>query len=280
MSKKVRSVFFSIGFITCLVTPIFAAVLFTAGKMEVVEPLQNGEINWTLQTIRVTGSGAPSPDAPNIAVARLGAERVAKLDAMRNALEAIQGVWIDSQTTVKNAMLESDVIRSKVQGFVQGARVVETKYLSDGAIQVVVEVSLRGAGGINDLLLPKQMGTKPVPKEGPAVYTGLIVDAKGLKVRPALSPKIVDMEGREVYGSAFVSREYAIEQGMVGYAKDLAAAQQNERVAASPLIIKAQKTTGSGGSDLVISNVDAQSLRDSSKNMSFLEKCRVMIVVD
>jgi hypothetical protein len=280
MGNRFRSIYISIGFIICMVSPIFAAVLFTSSKSEVVEPLKNGEINWTLQTIRVTGSGAPSQDAPNIAAARLGAERAAKLDAMRNAIEAIQGVWIDSQTTVKNAMLESDIIRSRVQGFIQGARVVETKYLSDGAIQVTIEVPFKGPGGINDLLLPKQMGTKPVPKEGPAVYTGLIVDAKGLKVKPALSPKILDMDGREVYGSAFVSREYAIEQGIVGYAKDLSAAQQNERVATNPLIIKAIKAAGSGGSDLIISNDDANSLRDSSKNMSFLEKCRVMIVVD
>jgi hypothetical protein len=261
-----------------MATPLLAGVLYTPNKNEVVEPLKSGAINWTLQTIRVIGSGAPNPDAPNVAAARLGAERVAKLDAMRNALEAIQGVRIDSQTTVRNAMLESDVIRSQVEGYIYGARVVDTRYLSDGAVQVTVEVSLRGA--INNVLLPEDTGTKDVPKTGNPVYTGLIINAKGLKVRPALSPKVLDGDGREVYGSAFVSREYAIEQGMVGYAKDLSAAQQNERVTDNPLIVKAKKTSGSGGSDIVVDSEAAQSLRDASQNLSFLEQCRVMIVVD
>jgi len=38
--------------------------------------------------------------------------------------------------------------------------------------------------------------------------------------------------------------------------------------------------SGTGGCDLVISNADAQGMRDMSKNLSFLEQCRVLIVVD
>lgn len=279
MGKKLCPMMIALLVVGVVAVQPFAGVLFSPSKNEVVEPLKgDAAINWTLQTIRVTGSGAPSPDAPNIAAARLGAERVAKLDAMRNALEAIQGVRIDSETTVRNAILESDYIRSQVQGYVYGARVVDTRYLSDGAVQVTVEVSLKGA--MNDLLLPEDTGTKEVPKTGNPVYTGLIINAKGLKVRPALSPKILDNDGREVYGSAFVSRDYAIEQGMVGYAKDLTAAQQNERVTNNPLIVKAVKTSGAGGSDIIIGSEDSRTLNDASQNLSFLEQCRVMIVVD
>ncbi len=279
MGKKLCPMIMAMLVIVVMSTQLFAGVLFSPNKNQVIEPLKgNAAINWTLQTIKAIGSGAPNPDAPNAAAARLGAERVAKLDAMRNALEAIQGVRIDSETTVRNAMLESDVIRSQVQGYVYGARIIDMKYLSDGAVQATVEISLRGA--INNLLHPQDMGTKEVPKSGNPVFTGLIINAKGLKVRPALSPKVLDEDGREVYGSAFVSREYAVEQGMVGYAKDLSAAQQNDRITDNPLIVKAMKTTGSGGSDIVISNEDSQSLRDTSKNLSFLEQCRVMIVVD
>src|SRR5262245_10929441 len=46
----------------------------------------HGKINWTDKTITVTGSGAPNLKAANVAVARLGAERAAKMDAFRNIL--------------------------------------------------------------------------------------------------------------------------------------------------------------------------------------------------
>lgn len=95
-----------------------------------------------------------------------------------------------------------------------------------------------------------------------------------------MSPKIIDENGQEVYGSAFVSREYAVQQGMSGYAKDMTAAQSNPRVTNNPLTVKGLKTEGPGKSDIVISNADASKLKSAYEHLSFMKKCRVMIVVD
>lgn len=244
-----------------------------------VQTIGSGEVNWIAQVIRATGSGAPNPDAPNIASARLGAERAAKADALRNILETIKGVRIDSQTLVVNAMTQSDVIRTQVQGVVRGARAVNTRYLSDGAVEVTVEVPIPGPL-TQAVIPPSSFGTQPVPKAGNPVYTGLIFDSRGLNLRPAMAPKILDEDGREVYGSAFVSQEWATKYGILGYAKDLDAAKKNDRVTANPLVVKGIKVSGAGSSDLVISNADAQGLKDMSRNLSFLEQCRVLVVVD
>ncbi|HSR13954.1 MAG TPA: LPP20 family lipoprotein [Thermodesulfobacteriota bacterium] len=250
-----------------------------SAQTPLTQVIGNGEINWAEQVVRATGSGAPNMDAPNPAAARLGAERAAKADAMRNILETLKGVRIDSQTLVVNAMTQSDTVRTQVQGIVRGARVVNTRYLSDGAVEVTLEIPL--GGDLAKTVLPKaSFGTQPVPKAGGSVYTGVIFDARGLNLKPALSPKIVDEEGREVYGSAFVSQEWAVKYGIAGYVKDLDAAQKNDRVAANPLVVKAVKASGSAGCDLVISNADAAGMRDMSKNLSFLEQCRVLILVD
>jgi len=45
-----------------------------------------------------------------------------------------------------------------------------------------------------------------------------------------MSPKIVDENGAEVYGSMIVDKNYAVSQGISGYARDLTAAQSNQRV--------------------------------------------------
>lgn len=267
-------------FFICFIGLIFFLIPLSANAQQpLIQKIGNGEVNWSEQIIRASGSGAPNPDAPNIAAARLGAERAAKADAMRNILETIKGVRIDSQTVVENAMTQNDQIRTQVHGLIRGAKVIKTRYLSDGAIEVTVEIPLSGA--LNETLLTQSsFGSQPVPKTGDPVYTGVIFDSRGLNVRPALAPKIVDEDGREVYSSTFVSKEWAMKNGIVGYTKNLEGALKNDRVAPNPLVIKAIKVTGPGNTDLVIKNADAQGLRDMSKNLSFLEQCRVLIVVD
>ena len=109
----------------------------------------------------------------------------------------------------------------------------------------------------------------------------MIVDAKGLsEVKPAMVPKIVDETGKEIYGPAFVSREYAIQSGMTRYMKDIALARENVRVNPNPLIVKGLKTKSLGRSVIVVSNADASKLRHASENLSFLKQGRVIILLD
>ncbi len=255
-----------------------------------VEQTSNGSINWSEGVVQAVGIGAPSEKHYGKPSARPMAMRAAKLDAMRNILEVINGVRIDGSTIVRDYAVESDIIRSKVEGMVRGAEVVKQEYLSDGTIEITMAMSLRG--GFSQLVLPDEIKpletvkpmtpvqTMPPMGSSSAVYTGLVVDARGLSARPAMSPKIIDENGQEVYGSAFVSREYAVQQGMSGYAKDLTAAMGNQRVTDNPITVKGLRTEGPGRSDIVISNADASTLRSASENLSFMKKCRVMIVVD
>jgi hypothetical protein len=275
---------------------LFAAFLMMPlsvwGQGDVVQKFDNGSINWSSGKITATGIGAPPGDAVNVAQARMMARRAALLDARRNLLEITQGVQVDSMTLVKNAIVQSDIIRSSVQGVVRNAQVVDTAYMSDGSVEVTVVMSMKG--DFASTVLPQPSFPQAAGPEAPAmtpstgaapatpseVFTGLVVDARGLEARPAMSPKVVDESGKEIYGSAMVNRDFAVQQGMAGYAKDLSAAQGNNRVTDNPLTVKAIKAEGPGRSDIVISNADASKLMDAAKNLNFLQKCRVMIVLD
>jgi hypothetical protein len=242
----------------------------------------SGKVDWTTGVITSVGIGAPPANPANPAQARAMAERAAQVVALRNLLESVKGVRIDSATTVENFMVTSDVIRTQVSGFVQGATVMDKKYMSDGSVEVTVGMKLTGA--LADALLPKTApaaapGTT-MPGAAGQVFTGLIVDARGLGVRPAMAPKILSEDGKEVYGSAWINRDWAVREGMAGYLKDPAQAQSNPRVTDKPLMVKAIKTTGDARVDVVISNADAALIQGSSQNLSFLEKCRVIILVD
>lgn len=261
---------------------------------EWTEKIGQGAVNWSAGYIEAVGIGAPPDRSIGKANARPMALRAAKVDAYRNLLEITKGVRVDSTTTVKDFTVESDVINTQVDGLVKGGVIVDQQYMSDGTVEVKVRMPLYG--NLAQIMIPasieKRKDLRPpeppaapapvaaAPAAPPMAYTGLVVDARGIAARPAMSPRIFDEDGKEVYGSANVDREYAVQQGMSGYARDLTAAQSNQRVTNSPITVKAVKTSGAGKADLVISNADAQQIRASAENASFMKKCRVMIVLD
>ncbi|MEA3428288.1 MAG: hypothetical protein U9Q84_03525, partial [Thermodesulfobacteriota bacterium] len=246
----------SIAFVGLLV---FSASAYCAQWQNLIEQVGNGSINWTRGVVQAKGIGAPPEKYYGKPQARPMALRAAKLDAMRNLLEATKGVRINSTTIVKDFAITSDIIMSQVEGMVKGAQVVHQEYMSDGTVEVTMQMSLMG--GFAQLILPKEIkqveSIKPLPpvhkapiiepstpalKPAPEIFTGMVIDARGINARPAMAPKIINENGDEVYGSAYVSREFAVQQGMSGYAKDLTAAQSNPRVTNSPLTVKGLRT--------------------------------------
>ncbi|OIP89221.1 MAG: hypothetical protein CO013_09395 [Syntrophobacterales bacterium CG_4_8_14_3_um_filter_58_8] len=262
---------------------------------EWVEQIGNkGSVNWTDGYVEAVGIGAPPQRNIGSPQARPMALRAAQVDAYRNLLEVVSGVRVDSTTTIRDFVVESDIINTQVQGMVKGAKTMKQEYLSDGTVEVTVRMPLSGnfAAVIVPRILEKRQAAPrtpaPAAPQAPAaspasggeVFTGLVVDARGIQARPAMSPRIIDEKGQEVYGSMNVDREYAVQQGMSGYARDLTAAQSNARVTNSPATVKGLRTEGAGRSDIVIANADAERIRASGDNQGFLKKCRVMIVLD
>ncbi|MBU1001487.1 MAG: LPP20 family lipoprotein [Proteobacteria bacterium] len=253
---------------------------------EYVQQAESGAVNWGSYTVTATGVGAPPANAVNAAQARGMAKRAATVIARRNLLELIKGVQIDSSTTVENFMVSSDVVVSQIRGFLQNSQILDTAYMSDGSVEV--SVGLKLGGSIADVVLPKADRFKlqapaamPKPvQQVPGAYSGLVVDARGLGVRPAMSPRILDEAGNELYGTAMVSREYAIQQGMAGYAKDPDKAAANPRVASNPMTVAAIGVLGASRSDLVIPTAKADEIRAQTESKDYLAQARVMILLD
>jgi len=319
--------------ITAFLIPFFI-ILFCSNifgsEVELIEPIgTNGGINWTSGIIIAKGSGAPSPDVQNPAQRRILAKRAAISDARRNLLETLEGVRVASTTVVKEYMVENDVIKTRVQGIIKGSKVTDTRYMSDGSVEVTVSMSIKGdllslflkpvgkkavtpvkviEGGTSK---PEVMPEKPVAEPAPDVkgtseskvakteepkaeepkaeeppplklpdYTGLVVDARTLKLKPALIPRILESSGKELYHSDVVSPEGAAENGVALYSRDLTAAQTNSRVTNNPITLKAEKVSDKSPSDIVMSDKDAEIFRAIIKQKGFLKQCRVMIVID
>jgi hypothetical protein len=272
-------------------------------------------VNWTNHFIQARAIGVAPPSAISPEHGRALAIEAGAVLARKELLAIGQGMVIDSQTTVQELMVRGTVTEARVSGVIRGAQVVETRDLGGGAVEVTVAVP--ATGEFADLVLPRVATLKPpvpvvapppipapppvpeakpipeptpVPEAKPApesrpapppvIYTGLVIDARGLGIKPAMAPKVVSEGGQEVSGFSVVDRNWVVQQGMAGYSKDLTAAQAHERVAPRPFTVKAVAATGANKTDVVLSNADAQLLLGSGPHLAFLEKARVMLVVD
>jgi hypothetical protein len=130
---------------------------------------------------------------------------------------------------------------------------------------------------------PPQQPPVAVPDQSTVQFkggkaTGVVIDGRGLGLKPALLPKIVDSQGQEIYVGQVVPRTNAVEQGVAGYAKDVNAAANNFRVTDNPAVIRGVRASGAARTDVMLSQADAQMLRDLGKKGDFLQFCRVIIV--
>ena len=267
-----------------------AFVLGGISAQGVVTQLDKGSINYSEQSITAIGIGFVPTNAVNAGQSRRMALRIAKQDAMRQLIEIVNGVTLTSETTMSGAMVD-DVINTKVQGFIRGARPVgQPKYLSDTSVEMEYSVPM---SGISDIVLPPvtvPATTQATNNNQPAAaannttqaggVTGIIIDARGLKARPAMAPRILDQNGNAIYGPGKYSRQYAVKNGVAGYSKTLETAQQDQRVVGNPMVVKGVGTSGTNRTDITISNADVSKIDMANRNYKVLNDCRVLILID
>lgn len=226
-----------------------------AWAQDATESLAHGEINWSRRTVHATGSGAPSLQAANVAVARLGAERAAKMDALRNILETVRGIRIQADTTAGAAMAKDSGLKARIEGTVRKFKVTDTRYYSDGGVDVVVEVPL---DTVADMVLPQKPSSQPSntsaqsPSKMAKNQDGIIVNAQGLALAKALAPKLVDANGQAV----LTPKQLASSR----YVRSMGDALKDPKVGTKPRIMRALNTAPKANTDMVLSASDAERL--------------------
>ena len=215
---------------------------------------------WEQGTITAEGFGTPPAGAYG-SKASIMARRAAIVDAQRNLAEQVSGVQVDAETTVENFVISSDLVKTKVSALIKGAMVVEEQMMPDGAYRVVMSMPMYGTQGLASAIMPAIRDNTPPTPPPPVIsatittqiqmggtYTGVIVDAGGMGLKPSFSPVIYDTNGRAIYGVSNINYDQAISQGMVGYSSSVSAAQTLPRVGATPLVIKAVQVRGGNNS--------------------------------
>ena len=73
---------------------------------------------------------------------KLMAMRAARVDAYRNLAEQVNGFRISGNTTVASLSAQNDVVRSSVDAFIRGARLISTQPVADGIYEVTIEMEM------------------------------------------------------------------------------------------------------------------------------------------
>ncbi len=211
--------------------------------------LDMGTINWTNGTATVTGRAGPRITPANIPEADPGAARA---DANRRLIDLLMQIRIYNDLTVGQYAAQNDAIMAGIEKTARDAVIIRQYYTS--ALDVELTVQIRILGGFLQLVLPDDI--RQIPKINPDVltdariepgktpYTGLILDIRKLDFEPVLYPVIVSEQGQTIYSAVFISREFAVQQGVCNYVCDMDNARIDPRVGSHPLVIKGLRTSG------------------------------------
>ena len=246
------------------------------------------KIDWIEGTVQVSALGyVKSDQAESMAEFRIKSSKVGRLRALEKLLETAAGIRFSSYSTLKNETELFSEISTKLEATISGAREVRVKFLKmpDGspASLVTLECPLNGVKGLYDLTL-KDAGTKvkivKKPDEGATeIKCGLIIDASGLTLLPALNPRILDENGNIVYEASKAKKEIVIERGVVSYCQSVDKAHSLEWIGSDALVVKALEIKGPLRADVVISSEDAKKILKHDENTGFISEANVAFVL-
>jgi hypothetical protein len=258
---------------------------------------QDGTITWGNGEITVS-KVMTNTDAPQSEHLMAYEVRKAATQARKQMLDMIMSTRIDAKRTVSGFLADNTELAARVRGLVQNSR-FERPAVFDGEGTVRVFESFRGK--LAELVLPTtipfQSGIPPrlstsmeqsmtytqgVPEQAGAGYgyTGVIIDARGYQVTPALAPVIYGQDGVGAYGAFQVSRASAVSKGIVAYSNVADKGALRSRVGDRPLVVRALNSYGSWRTDLIISTPMAQLVRKVMSGGLPAQGCRVVIAID
>jgi hypothetical protein len=270
---------------------------YAADIRSLIEFRDNGTIDWTKGVVAARGIGDPTTYSYYNKSQGQRQKTIAEAmnKARHNLLETIVGIRINAENRVIDIVENYPSIMSQLRAMTYQAPEVDNlrRYLYDDTVEVWSQMKL--SGGFTQLILPPEIRQIESIKQvmpgknstqlrtssrSSEIYSGMVVDARGIQAIPVVAPRILDENLEEVFGPTYASREFAVQHGMARYTTNIWQAKFDLRVADNPIVVKALKSVWPGRCDFIISNSDAAKLRSASEHLLFLRECRVIIVLD
>lgn len=235
------------------------------------EAFPGGYVDWTRGVLVVTTSGSQSAGAPK-------ALQVTEQEALNRLQAKVQDeqrlVRLDSEQKVGDRMQAGDSVAGHLLESSGNFSISEARYYSSGRVELTAELPLHG--WLRPALIDAAAGE--ADQGLPTDYTGVLIDARGLSLRPSIAPKVKDPQGLVLFELASLSPEAAGERLPVRWVGDPADPEAAERAGERPLILSA-KSAARGG-DIVLDEAQAARLVQITRGTSLLTDARVVVVAD
>lgn len=246
---------------------------------------ENGRINWSEGLVTATGRAGPGESGKSISPESIPG--AAKADAVRNLVTIFKTMKI-SKKTVREKMGPNHAVMAGIEKTASDVSVVRQYYTSDTAMVIKLKAPIRG--GFLQLVLPDEIREIPRVKQiekdtedgkikKAVEHTGLVIDARELDFEPVLNPAVFSEKGDQIYGSLFISREYAVQFGVVKYLCTMEEALSDRRTGPNPIVLKGLRKGHENENVIIIKNADARKVEKAAERHSFLKKCAVIILL-
>jgi hypothetical protein len=251
-------------------------------------------VNWEDGFIEAMGMATvDTAKMKNKVQAELMAQEGACAMAYAKLSEMLNGVAVTANTTVVNMLTQDQYARTATRGIIKGARRIEERVTwSGGAPKGICRIGivLRGSKGVQvpfyeSAIRNKVEGSIPVftaPQTAsvPAgAYTGIVIDARGYNLQPAMIPQVFTGDGKLVYGASIVDPRAARQNGLAGYASSLNSSSVSKRAGNNPLIIKAEGLVGKQKAGVRISTADAIGALAANGTENLLKMAKVLFLL-
>ena len=247
---------------------------------------------FTDSLIYADGFGLAKP-SKFTSVSLINARRAAIAEAQKELLAVIKGIAVTGHTFVSDHMITDVKIRTYLNDILRGAEIVEEKVIAKptekdyGLYRVKMAVRWDGGIGLYNKLSeylsdvePDELylGSTNLRIEGSKkIYTGLIIDATGLGIKPAIFPKIVDEKGRVIYTYDIVEDDVRNKYSIVEYKRSLMDAIWSDRAGDNPLIVGV-KAVKNNGSIIVLDESAISEILKSIVSYNYLKDGKVVVV--
>ncbi len=218
-----------------------------------------------------TGKQLSISDARNISYER------AKEKALIDAINIINEIQVDNEKKIRDLIRSDSIVRQNI------TRILEenSRYKDKPAGYLSSSCELEFNLGYLLTAINYNFPYDPFPVREDidisTMYTSLIIDVRGLNIKPMLIPSILNENGLEIYNKNYIKPADAVKYNPVSYVYSEKDAIKHKKAGKHPLFCAALKNMNGNP---VISDNDIKKMFSNKKNIEYLSKCRVIFIID
>ena len=209
----------------------------------------------------------------------------ARTHARENLLDLIKMVHFDSRT-VGEIMMSDRLIESRIESLIGSAyQQGEIEYLERNEVVIALAIKMSGLAEIlvdasgymtEGMAQSTYLMTRSATPKSERT-SGIVIDARNIYHIPAMVPKIYNEDEKLVYGPRHYTRSRSVNRGPIGYAHSMEDGNVRRRVGLNPLFVEA--VSSNDDVNLMVSNLDAERIRDTEKKFGLLSNCKVLVLL-